>query len=141
MEGKKLDIGGIGLYAYPAEAYREVFGLSGRAIYDTIHIPSTSPSASRREIPTAPSPSATVQEVQCFFRDCLLAFRPLLDQEEAEMEGKKLDIGGIGLYAYSAETYRDVFGHEGRAIYAIVHNEYYRYVSYIYKNFISYQLI
>ena len=138
MEAKKLMIDGVGLYTFSAEVFRDEFGLSGRPIYDTIHIPSTSSSASRREIPTAPSPSATVQEVQCFFRDCLLAFRPLLDQEEAEMEGKKLDIGGIGLYAYPAETYRDVFGHEGQAIYDILQNGAYGYVSYIYKNFISY---
>lgn len=82
-----------------------------------------------------------MQEVQCFFRDCFLAFRPLLDQEEAEMEAKKLMIDGVGLYTFSAEVFRDEFGPAGRAIYDIVDNGYYRYVSYIYKNFISYQLI
>lgn len=57
------------------------------------------------------------------------------------MEAKKLMIDGVGLYTFSAEVFRDEFGPAGRAIYDIVDNGYYRYVSYIYKNFISYQLI
>lgn len=80
-----------------------------------------------------------MQEVQCFFRDCFLAFRPLLDQEEAEMKAKNLMIAGVGLYAFSAESFRDEFSPEGQAIYNfIIHHGYYSYVSYIYKNCTSY---
>ena len=91
-------------------------------------IPSTAPLASPRDEPTAPSPSATVDEVQISFRDCFLACYPSLSQREAKTKAEKLPVGGLGLYTFSAEGFKEVFGPEGRYIHEIIHNGPYSYV-------------
>ncbi len=103
---------------------------------------STSLPISRRELPTAPPPSATVDETQVFFVECFLALRPTWGQEEAEMKAKKFLIGGVGLYAYTVEGFESAFGgDDGRAIFQIIHNGYYSYVSSISTDMKSYLLI
>ena len=93
-------------------------------------IPSTASLASSRDISIASSSSATVKEVQLFFRDCFLIFYSSLSQREAKTKAEKLIIDGVNLYAFPAEALMKIFDPEGRAIYNIINNEYHSYISY-----------
>ena len=62
-------------------------------------------SINRRELPTAPSPEASVEEVQSFFRDYFLVTGVSSNLDEATNKAKHLKINGLGLYLSRPDSF------------------------------------
>ena len=83
------------------------------------------------DLPAAPSPAATVPEVEKFFCDYFRATDVSATQDEAITKARNLRINGIGLYLLPSDSFKDAFGAEGRGIYELLVNGDYGYVSHL----------
>ena len=75
-------------------------------------------------LPSPPTPDATPRQVRQFFKQCFLAHRTELSEEQAEEESTllsvKVRLAGTSLYMLSKETLVATFGAEGEVIHNIV---------------------
>ena len=74
------------------------------------------------DLPAAPSPDATVYEVEKFFCDYFWAIGISTTLDEAITKARKLPINGTALYLLPSDSFKDAFGAEGRGIYELLVN-------------------
>ena len=91
----------------------------------------SSQSKTGNDLPAAPSPAATVPEVEKFFCDYFRAIGVSATQDEAITKARELRINGTGLYLLPSDSFQDAFGAEGGGIYQLLVNGDYGYLSHL----------
>lgn len=80
-------------------------------------------------MPSPPLPTASIQEVERFFRDYFLASDRMMSLDQAVAKAKQFRTNGKTLYTLEADDLKDAFGPDGKGIFDLVAQGEHSYVS------------